>query len=592
MVNILHLHFTKLINYMLRTESEIQNSINTWLSSVFDEETKTRIQEFQSNNPDELKDSFYKNLEFGTGGMRGIMGVGTNRINKYTLGKNTQGLSDYLHKTYPNQAIKTVIAFDCRHNSKEFAQIVADVFSANSIEVFLFEDLRATPELSFALKHLGCQCGIVLTASHNPPEYNGYKVYWEDGGQLVPPFDGEIIDVINTLEYSDINFAANTNLIHTIGKDVDDVFIDASVKSGSLEVNTAKNRENLSVVFTALHGTSITAVPETLKRAGYTNVNLVEAQSKPDGNFPTVKSPNPEEPEALKMALDLANEVQADIVIGTDPDCDRLGIAVRDFDNKMVLLNGNQTMIMMTKFLLDLWKQKGAINGNQFVGSTIVSTPMLSKLTEAYGVECKIGLTGFKWIAKMIKDFPTLDFIGGGEESFGFMVGDFVRDKDAVTATLLACEIAAYTKANDSSFFKELVDTYVEHDFYNERLVSLTKKGIEGSQEITNIMEAARNNPVTSIQGSKVVTVHDYKMSVCKNLQLGTSEPISIPKSDVLIYTTEDGSRVALRPSGTEPKIKFYLSVNSPLNSADEFSATETLLNTKIDAIITEMNLS
>ena len=577
---------------MLRTESEIQNSINTWLSSVFDEETKTRIQEFQSNNPDELKDSFYKNLEFGTGGMRGIMGVGTNRINKYTLGKNTQGLSDYLHKTYPNQAIKTVIAFDCRHNSKEFAQIVADVFSANSIEVFLFEDLRATPELSFALKHLGCQCGIVLTASHNPPEYNGYKVYWEDGGQLVPPFDGEIIDVINTLEYSDINFAANTNLIHTIGKDVDDVFIDASIKSGSLEVNTAKNRENLSVVFTALHGTSITAVPETLKRAGYTNVNLVEAQSKPDGNFPTVKSPNPEEPEALKMALDLANEVQADIVIGTDPDCDRLGIAVRDFDNKMVLLNGNQTMIMMTKFLLDLWKQKGAINGNQFVGSTIVSTPMLSKLTEAYGVECKIGLTGFKWIAKMIKDFPTLDFIGGGEESFGFMVGDFVRDKDAVTATLLACEIAAYTKANDSSFFKELVDTYVEHDFYNERLVSLTKKGIEGSQEITNIMEAARNNPVTSIQGSKVVTVHDYKMSVCKNLQLGTSEPISIPKSDVLIYTTEDGSRVALRPSGTEPKIKFYLSVNSPLNSADEFSATETLLNTKIDAIITELKLS
>ena len=577
---------------MLRTESEIQNTINSWLSSFFDEETKNNIQELKANNPEELQDSFYKNLEFGTGGMRGMMGVGTNRINKYTLGKNTQGLSNYLHKTYPNQTIKAVIAFDCRHNSKEFAQIVADVFSANAIEVFLFEDLRATPELSFALKHLGCQCGIVLTASHNPPEYNGYKVYWEDGGQLVPPFDGEIIYVINALEYSDINFAANINLIHTIGKDVDDVFIDASVKSGSLEVNTSKNRADLSVVFTALHGTSITAVPETLKRAGYTNVNLVDAQSKPDGDFPTVKSPNPEEPEALKMALDLANEIQADIVIGTDPDCDRLGIAVRDFDNKMVLLNGNQTMIMMTKFLLDLWKQKGGINGNQFVGSTIVSTPMLSKLTEAYGVECKIGLTGFKWIAKMIKDFPTLDFIGGGEESFGFMVGDFVRDKDAVTATLLACEIAAYTKANDSSFFKELVDTYVEHDFYNERLVSLTKKGIEGSQEITNIMEAARNNPVTSIQGSKVITVHDYKLSVCKNLKSGTTEAISIPKSDVLIYTTEDGSRVALRPSGTEPKIKFYLSVNSPLNSADEFSATETLLNTKIDAIITEMKLS
>ena len=577
---------------MLRTESEIQYTINNWLSSFFDEETKIRIQELQANSPEELQDSFYKNLEFGTGGMRGIMGVGTNRINKYTLGKNTQGLSDYLHEMYPNQAIKTVIAFDCRHNSKEFAQIVADVFSANSIEVFLFKDLRATPELSFALKHLGCQCGIVLTASHNPPEYNGYKVYWEDGGQLVPPYDEEIINVINSLEYSDINFSANTNLIHSIGKDVDDVFIDASVKSGSLEVNTPKNRADLSVVFTALHGTSITAVPETLKRAGYTNVNLVEAQSKPDGDFPTVKSPNPEEPEALKMALELANKVQADIVIGTDPDCDRLGIAVRNFDDKMVLLNGNQTMIMMTKFLLDLWKQKGAINGNQFVGSTIVSTPMLSKITNAYGVECKIGLTGFKWIAKMIKDFPELDFIGGGEESFGFMVGDFVRDKDAVTSTLLACEIAAHMKANDSSFFKELVDTYVEHDFYNERLVSLTKKGIEGSQEITNIMEAARNNPVTSIQGSKVVTVDDYKLSVCKNLKSGTTEDILIPKSDVLIYTTEDGSRVALRPSGTEPKIKFYLSVNSPLNSADEFSATETLLNTKIDAIITEMNLS
>lgn len=577
---------------MLRTEYEVQNTINSWLSSFFDEETKTRILELQSNNPEELQDSFYKNLEFGTGGMRGLMGVGTNRINKYTLGKNTQGLSDYLHKIYPNQSIKTVIAFDCRHNSKEFAQIVADVFSANNIKVFLFEDLRSTPELSFALKHLGCQCGIVLTASHNPPEYNGYKVYWEDGGQLVPPFDMEIIDVINALEYSDINFSANMNLIHSIGKDVDDVFIDASVKSGSLEINTPKNRADLSVVFTALHGTSITAVPETLKRAGYTNVNLVEAQSKPDGDFPTVKSPNPEEPEALKMALDLADDVQADIVIGTDPDCDRLGIAVRNFENKMVLLNGNQTMIMMTKFLMEIWKQEGNINGNQFIGSTIVSTPMISKLTESYGVECKIGLTGFKWIAKMIKDFPNLDFIGGGEESYGFMVGDFVRDKDAVTATLLACEIAAYTRANNSSFFKELVNTYVEHNFYNERLISLIKKGIEGRKEITNIMEAARNNPVISIHGSKVVTVHDYKLSVCKNLILGTQEDISIPKSDVLIYTTEDGSRVALRPSGTEPKIKFYISVNSPLNSADEFSATEKLLNTKIDAIITEMNLS
>ena len=581
--------FAQNIFFMSKTDLQVQENLATWLSPFFDDDTKKTIQQLQASNPEELNDSFYKNLEFGTGGMRGVMGVGTNRINKYTLGKNTQGLSDYLHQTYPNQSIKVVIAFDCRHNSQSFAKIVADVFSANNIQVFLFEDLRATPELSFALKHLGCQCGIVLTASHNPPEYNGYKVYWEDGGQLVPPFDGEIIILINSLEYTDINFSAKEELIHLIGKDVDDVFINAAVKNGSLEVNTPTSRENVSVVFTALHGTSITAVPETLKRAGYTNVHLVEAQSVPDGDFPTVKSPNPEEPEALKMALELAEEVNADIVIGTDPDCDRLGIAVRNFDNKMVMLNGNQTMVMMTKFLLDLWKNNGAINGNQFVGSTIVSSPMLIKLVEAYGVECKIGLTGFKWIAKMIKDFPEMDFIGGGEESFGFMVGDFVRDKDAVTSTLLACEIAAYTKANDSSFFNELINTYVEHGFYKERLISITKKGIEGSQEINNIMESARNNPVSTINGSKVVTVEDFKLSICKNLVLNSTEPISIPKADVLIYTTEDGSKVALRPSGTEPKIKFYISVNTSLSSSTEFSLTENALDAQIDAIIKDM---
>tara|TARA_B110000037_G_scaffold1874_1_gene2215 strand:+ start:9038 stop:10771 length:1734 start_codon:yes stop_codon:yes gene_type:complete len=576
---------------MSKTDIYIQENLATWLSPFFDEDTRKTIEQLQTNNPEELNDSFYKNLEFGTGGMRGVMGVGTNRINKYTLGKNTQGLSDYLHQTYTNQSIKVVIAFDCRHNSKSFAKIVADVFSANGIEVFLFEDLRATPELSFALKHLGCQCGIVLTASHNPPEYNGYKVYWEDGGQLVPPFDGEIINLINSLEYTDINFSAKEELIHLIGKDVDDVFINAAVKNGSLKVNTAASRENLSVVFTALHGTSITAVPETLKRAGYTNVHLVDEQSVPDGDFPTVKSPNPEEPEALKMALELAENVGADIVIGTDPDCDRLGIAVRDYDNNMVMLNGNQTMIMMTKFLLDLWNNNGSINGNQFVGSTIVSSPMIIKLVEAYNVECKIGLTGFKWIAKMIKDFPDMDFIGGGEESFGFMVGDFVRDKDAVTSTLLACEIAAYTKANDSSFFKELVNTYIEHGFYKERLISITKKGIEGSEEIKNIMESARKNPVTLINGSKVVTVEDFKLSVCKNLISNTTEAISIPKADVLIYTTEDGSKVALRPSGTEPKIKFYISVNTILASSAEFITTETALDAKIDAILKDMKL-
>jgi phosphomannomutase len=445
--------------------SEIQSKISNWQQDFFDQETKDEITKLQEN-PEELEDRFYKDLEFGTGGMRGVMGVGTNRINKYTLGRNTQGLSDYLKQLYTEEKLKVAIAYDCRHNSKSFAKIVADVFSANDIEVFLFEDLRATPELSFAVKHLNCQCGIVLTASHNPPEYNGYKVYWKDGGQLVPPHDKAIITVINNLDYNDINFEANDALIHKIGSNVDDVFIEAAVENGVLKQNSLENRDELSIVFTSLHGTSITAVPETLKRAGYKNVHIVKEQALPDGDFPTVKSPNPEEPEALKMALELAKKVNADIVIGTDPDCDRLGIAVRNISGELMLLNGNQTMLLMTKFLLDQWKKDGKINGNQFVGSTIVSTPMLQKLTAAYNVDCKIGLTGFKWIAKMIEEYPNMDFIGGGEESFGFMVGDFVRDKDAVTSTLLACEIATLAKAKGSSFFDQLIDLYATHGFF------------------------------------------------------------------------------------------------------------------------------
>ena len=360
--------------------SEIQSKISNWQQDFFDQETKDEITKLQEN-PEELEDRFYKDLEFGTGGMRGVMGVGTNRINKYTLGRNTQGLSDYLKQLYSEEKLKVAIAYDCRHNSKSFAKIVADVFSANDIEVFLFEDLRATPELSFAVKHLNCQCGIVLTASHNPPEYNGYKVYWKDGGQLVPPHDKAIITVINKLDYKEINFEANDALIHKIGSNVDDAFIEAAVENGVLKQNSLENRDELSIVFTSLHGTSITSVPETLKRAGYKNVHIVKEQALPDGDFPTVKSPNPEEPEALKMALELAKKVNADIVIGTDPDCDRLGIAVRNISGELTLLNGNQTMVLMTKFLLDQWKKDGKINGNQFVGSTIVSTPMLPKLT-------------------------------------------------------------------------------------------------------------------------------------------------------------------------------------------------------------------
>ena len=575
---------------MITLNAQLTETIDLWSSELFDENTRSEIEGLK-NNPEELEDRFYKNLEFGTGGMRGVMGVGTNRINKYTLGRNTQGLSNYLKQFYPNQALKVAVAYDCRHNSKTFAKIVADVFSANGIEVFLFEDLRATPELSFALKHLNCQCGIVLTASHNPPEYNGYKVYWEDGGQLVPPHDKAIISIINDLEYTEINFSAQDELIHVIGKEIDDVFINASVQNGVLLENKDEQRKNLSIVFTSLHGTSITAVPETLKRAGYTNVHIVEGQATPDGNFPTVKSPNPEEPEALEMALKLAKKVNADIVIGTDPDCDRLGIAVRNTDGKLTLLNGNQTMVIMTKFLLEQWKTQGKINGNQFVGSTIVSTPMLPKLTQHYGVECKIGLTGFKWIAKMIEEYPTMDFIGGGEESFGFMVGDFVRDKDAVTSTLLACEIAALTKANGSSFFQELINLYNTHGFYKERLISITKKGKKGAEEIQQLMEKARQHPQTSINNSKVVQIDDYQSSISKNILENTSSSISIPKANVLIFTTEDGSKIALRPSGTEPKIKYYISVNEPLENLSDFNSVHQNLEDKIDRIIASMQL-
>jgi len=571
-------------------DKELLSRISTWQVDFFDSETKNEIKRLQ-NHPEELEDRFYKDLEFGTGGMRGVMGVGTNRINKYTLGKNTQGLSNYLKELYPNENLKVAIAYDCRHNSKSFAKVVADVFSANEIEVFLFEELRPTPELSFAVKELGCHCGIVLTASHNPPEYNGYKVYWKDGGQLVPPHDKAIVNKINDTDYTAINFNANLSLIHSIGKDIDDVFVSAAVKNGVLKLNSNENRDNLSIVFTPLHGTSITAVPATLKEAGYKNVHIVEEQAIPNGDFPTVKSPNPEEPDALKMALDLAEKLKADIVIGTDPDCDRLGIAVRNNNGKLKLLNGNQTMVIMAKFLLDQWKNQGRINGHQFLGSTIVSTPMLPKLTAHYGVDCKIGLTGFKWIAKMIEEFPEMDFIGGGEESFGFMVGDFVRDKDAVTSTLLACEIAALSKASGSSFFKELIDLYCTHGFYKEKLVSITKKGKSGAVEIQKIMQDARSTPPTKINGSTVICIDDYQASISKNTIKDESLEIKTPKANVLIFTTEDGSKIALRPSGTEPKIKYYISVNTEIKKASDYLNINQQLDVKIEGILKALEL-
>ena len=570
--------------------TKILTAVNEWLTPIFDKETHDEIKEMMTSSPKNLEESFYKNLEFGTGGMRGIMGVGTNRINKYTLGKNTQGLSNYMRKVFPNKDLKVAIAFDCRHNSQTLAKVVADVFSANGIKVYLFSDLRPTPELSFALKYLGCQAGIVLTASHNPPEYNGYKVYWEDGGQLVPPQDAEIINVIEALKYDEIKFDANEDLIEYIDSEIDAAFIKSSIENASFNTSAAA-KSDLNIVFTSLHGTSIKSVPDTLAQAGYTNVNLVVEQSETNGDFPTVKSPNPEEPEALKMALELADKIQADIVIGTDPDCDRLGVAVRNNEGEMMLLNGNQTMVLMTGFLLEKWQKAGKITGNQFVGTTIVSTPMMMELATAYDVECKVGLTGFKWIAKMINDFPELEFIGGGEESFGFMVGDAVRDKDAVASTLLICEIAAIAKANGSSVYQELLNLYVDFGFYKEFLVSITKKGIEGLEEIKQMMVDMRTNPLKEINGERIIMMEDYQTSIATNLLTGEKETMSIPKSDVLIYYTDEGSKIAARPSGTEPKIKFYVSVNTTLDSVDDFKEVNAQLDTKIKRILEDLNI-
>ena len=568
-------------------KDQILKTAQSWTQAPFDESTITRTLALITADNDEFQESFYKDLEFGTGGMRGVMGVGTNRINKYTLGKNTQGLSQYLNKQFPVEQVKVAIAYDCRHNSKELAQVVANVFSANGIHVYLFPDLRPTPLLSYTVKAKDCHAGIVLTASHNPPEYNGYKVYWQDGGQLVPPQDKEILDLIGSLEFSDINFNGNDQLIELLTDADDNVFIDDSIKAGKIAGDV--DRSQLKIVFTSLHGTSITLIPETLKRAGYTNVHIVEEQAVPNGDFPTVKSPNPEEPEALKMAVDLANKIDADMVIGTDPDSDRLGIAVRDAGGNMKLLNGNQTMVAMTDFLLkqsDIKAMK-----DPFIGSTIVSTPMMHDLALAYDVECKEGLTGFKWIAKMIKDHPKQHFIGGGEESFGYMVGDFVRDKDAVTACLLACEMYAFAKSNSSTVYEELIKLYLKHGVYQEKLVSLVKKGISGAAEIKQMMIDLRENPPKQIGGQDVIIVEDYAASTRENKHLNKTETLDIPKSNVLIFYLADGSKIAARPSGTEPKIKFYISVKTALDKVENYTLIQSQLEDKIKGILASFDI-
>lgn len=567
---------------------DILKKAQEWTQEPFDLDTQKEVKHLLQNDLKTLEEAFYTDIDFGTGGMRGIMGVGTNKINKYTLGKNSQGISSYLQKVFPGEQHKVAIAYDCRHNSKSLAKVVADVFSANNVQVYIFEDLRPTPELSYALKKLNCHCGIVLTASHNPPEYNGYKVYWQDGGQLVPPQDKDIINEINSLSYSDINFSENSALIQWIGEDIDNLFVTDSVENG--QQNLPENaRDGLKIVFTSLHGTSIKSIPPVLEKAGYKHVEIVKEQAEPDGDFPTVKSPNPEEPEALEIALELANKTNSDIVIGTDPDSDRLGIAVRNLKNEMTLLNGNQTMVLMTWFLLEQYKHK--LKGNEFVASTIVSTPMMRVMTEDYGVEFMETLTGFKWIADLIKKFPEKHFIGGGEESFGYMVGDFVRDKDAVTSTLLMCEIAAKLKAENSSVFEKLIELYTKHGYYKEKLISLVKKGIEGQKLIKQKMKDLRDRPLETICGEKVVLVEDYQTSKAKNLQNHETTDISIPKSNVLIYYTENGTKVAARPSGTEPKIKFYISVNEILEKKENFEKLSEKLEQKITQVEDELGL-
>ena len=561
-----------------------------WLTETFDEEIRLKVQALIDENSPELEDSFYKNLEFGTGGMRGIMGVGTNRLNKYILGQATQGLANYLCQQFPQEDIKVAIAYDVRNNSKEFGKIVADVLTANGIRVLLFKEHRPTPELSFTVRNKKCHAGIVLTASHNPPEYNGYKVYWNDGAQIVPPHDVAIIEQVQNTKFEDIKFNGDDNLIEWIDEVQDEVYIEACMEA-SLYQNVG--RENLNIVFTSIHGTTYTTIPKALKKAGFTKVDLVEEQMIPSGNFPTVDSPNPEEPSALRMAMDLAKIKNADIVIGCDPDGDRLGIAVRNLAGEIQLLNGNQTNMILTDYILNQWQKEGKITGKEFIGSTIVTSDVSFDLAKYYGIGCKAGLTGFKWIGKMISDAEGKEkFICGGEESFGFMTGDFVRDKDSCGSILLACEIAAWCKANGKTMYQYMIEIYQRLGLYQEGLVNIVRKGKEGAEQIKQMMTDFRNSPVSSLAGAKVILVKDFQEQTAWNLVKNEKVAMDdIPKSNVLIYYTEDGSKVAIRPSGTEPKIKFYFSVKDKISSLEEYTSKADILEKKIEMIKKDLGL-
>ena len=564
----------------------VNKNIEEWSKYPFCEQTQKEINVLLQNKT-KLHDAFYKNLEFGTGGMRGLMGVGTNRINKYTIGKNTQGISNYLNKNIDGKK-SAVIAYDCRHNSVELARTVAEVFSANDINVFLFSHLRPTPELSYAVRKLNCSCGIVLTASHNPPEYNGFKVYWHDGGQIVPPIDNLLINEIEQVNFNDINFNFKEELIEVIDTKIDNLFIDVCLKNG---LNADLKNRSSKIIFTALHGASSTIISKLLKRAGYENAKYVESQMAPDANFSTVESPNPEEVESLDLALKLAEDENAEIIIGTDPDADRLGVAVRDLNNDLALINGNQLMVLMFDYILKRKKTAIALNKNYFIASTIVSTPMIKNIAKYYNVDYKLSLTGFKWIAKMIEDFPDQKFIVGGEESNGLMIGDDIRDKDALTASLAAFEMMSYYKENNSSVFNELVKLYVLHGFYKEKLISIVKHGQKGQEEIKSLIDSYRENPLKFISESRVKYFCDYSTSIKRNLIDKSNDKILLPKSNLIVFESIDGCKIILRPSGTEPKIKMYISVNADLDDINEFESVNSILENKIKEIVESIDL-
>ncbi len=572
-------------------DAAILEQVNQWLDGSFDTDTKTEIRKLQSENPEMLADAFYQNLEFGTGGLRGLMGVGTNRMNKYTVGMATQGYANYLLQCFGKDC-SVAIAHDCRHNSREFAEITANVFAANGINVYLFEALRPTPELSFTIRKLGCKGGVVCTASHNPKEYNGYKAYWDDGAQLVPPHDANVIREVEKIKSIDeVKWNGGESRIEIIGKAMDEAYLDM-VKGLSIYPEICAAQHDLKIVYTPVHGTGIMLVPDALKKFGFTNVNIVKEQSTPDGNFPTVIYPNPEETETMSIGLQKAKELDADILLGTDPDADRVGIGVKNRQGEWVLMNGNQTALLAFNYMIEARKAKGVSEPNDMVIKTIVTTDMIDEIARRNNVACYNVLTGFKWISSLIREKEaTENYIIGGEESFGLMIGDKIRDKDGVSAVAILCEMAAYEKNKGRSLFDKLIDLYVEYGFYKEGLISITKKGMNGAKEIAAMMEGYRKDPPKTINGSKVVELLDYKTGEGRNLSNGNQFKLTTPSSNVLQFILEDGSKISARPSGTEPKIKFYFSVNTKLENEKEFESTEKLLDEKIAAIIADMKL-